>query len=188
MKKKNIAVFVGSLRKESFNKKLAQYVMDNASKDLNFQLIDISRLPMYNQDLDKNPPTEWTDMRNQVKEMDGLLFVTPEYNRSVPGVLKNAIDVASRPHGKNIFDKKPAAVISVTIGNTGAFGANHHLRQSLTTLNAPTLQQPEMYISHAEKLFNDKGELVDGKTQESIAKFSKAFNKWVTQHDYTEEL
>src|SRR5690242_19283047 len=110
---------------------------------------------MYNQDLDASPPKEWVDFKNRLSSFDGVIFVTPEYNRSIPGVLKNAIDVASRPYGKSAWDGKPAAVISVSPGSIGGFGANHHLRQSLVFINMPVMQQPEAYIGGASKIFDD---------------------------------
>src|SRR5215469_14409514 len=137
-----VVVFVGSLRKESFNRKIVNAMIALNSAPLKWKFAEIGNLPLYNQDLDENPPKEWLALRDEVRKADAVLFVTPEYNRSVPGVLKNAIDIASRPYGKNTFDGKPAAVISVSPGAIGGFGANHHLRQSLMYLNLPMMQQP----------------------------------------------
>ena len=146
-----IGVLVGSLRKESFNRKVAKELESLAPSSLTFDFIEIAHLPLYNQDLDdeNKPSKEWIDFRKQVKQCDAILFCTPEYNRSVPGVLKNAIDVGSRPYGESVWEKKPAAVISVSVGAIGGFGANHHLRQSLVFLDMPCMQQPETYIGQA---------------------------------------
>lgn len=146
---------------------------------LTFEEIDISKVGHYNQDLDGNEPAEWLELRAKIKSADAVLFVTPEYNRSVPGVLKNAIDIASRPYGKSAFDGKPAAVISNSPGNIGGFGANHHLRQMLAFLNMPTLQQPEMYLSGVGGWFDDAGEIKDAKTREFLAGFAKRFADWI---------
>ena len=140
MTQKKIAVFVGSLRKESFNRKMAKALIGLAPESLQLEIVEIGGLPLYDQDLDDEgrPPSAWTAFREQVKSFDGFLFVTPEYNRSVPAVLKNALDVGSRPYGKSIWGGKPGAVMSVSPGAIGGFGANHHLRQSLVFLNVPT--------------------------------------------------
>ena len=128
MKSKTIAVLVGSIRKESITLKTAKALISFAPKSLTFEILDISRLQHYNQDLEDSPPVEWAEFRQHLSGFDGVLFVTPEYNRSVPGVLKNAIDVGSRPKEKNAWSGKPAAVVSVAPGNLSGFGANHHLR------------------------------------------------------------
>lgn len=178
---KQIAVFVGSLRKESFNKKMAKVLIKLAPKSLSLKIIDIGQLPLYNQDLDdeNNPPAAWTQFREQVKDCDGILFVTPEYNRSVPGVLKNAIDVGSRPYGKSVWTKKPAAVISVSPGVIGGFGANHHLRQSMVFLDVPVLQQPEAYVGQAGQLFQPNGDIANEDTKKFLQKFISTYADWV---------
>ena len=142
MKKYDIAVLVGSLRKESFNLKLAKTLMAIAPESLTLELLEIGDLPLYYEDSDANPPEKYRAFRERIKRSDGVLFVTPEYNRSVPAVLKNAIDVGSRPYGKNSWDGKPGAVVSASISSLGGFGANHHLRQSLVFVNVPTMAQP----------------------------------------------
>jgi chromate reductase len=129
--------------------------------------------------LDETPPASWTDFRDRLKGFDGVLFVTPEYNRSVPAVLKNALDVGSRPYGKSAWDGKPGAVVSVSPGHLGGFGANHHLRQSLVFLNVPAMTQPEAYIGDAMKLFDDNGNLASESSQEFARKFMVAFSAWV---------
>ncbi len=179
MAQKKIAVFVGSLRKESFNRKMAKALMTLAPHSLNLEIVEIGGLPLYNQDLEDNPPAAWVEFRERMQKFDGVLFVTPEYNRSVPGGLKNAIDVGSRPYGKSVWDGKPGAVVSVSPGAIGGFGANHHLRQSLVFLNMPALQQPEAYIGNAANLFDESGNLVNESTREFAAKFMNAFAAWV---------
>jgi chromate reductase len=156
MKQKRIAVLVGSLRKASFNRKMAKALISLAPEPQMLEIIEIGGLPLYDQDYDDEgrPPAAWTTFREHIKSFDGFLFVTPEYNRSVPAVLKNALDVGSRPYGKSIWGEKPGAVISVSPGAIGGFGANHHLRQSLVFLNVPTMQQPEAYIGNAANLFD----------------------------------
>jgi chromate reductase len=181
MGQKKIAVLVGSLRKESFNRKMAKALIKLSPDSLNLEIIEIGGLPLYNQDLDDtgNPPAGWTEFRERLKKFDGVLFVTPEYNRSVPGVLKNAIDVGSRPYGKSVWDGKPGAVMSVSPGAIGGFGSNHHLRQSLVFLNVPAMQQPEAYVGHAADLFDESGNLSNEATREFAAKFMNAFAAWV---------
>jgi len=179
MKKYKIAVIVGSLRKESFNLKTANALIGLAPESLSLEIINIADLPMFNQDLEATPPNEWVVFREQIIAADGLLFITPEYNRSMPGVLKNAIDVGSRPYGQNSWDGKPGAVVSVSIGNISGFGANHHLRQSLTFVNVPAMAQPEAYIGGAAELFDDKGKLTNDSTKEFLTSFMESFEKWV---------
>lgn len=179
MKKYKIAVIVGSLRKESFNLKTAKAMMDMAPDSLEMNLLDISGLPWFNEDLEDNPPKEWETLRENIRKADGLLFLTPEYNRSVPGVMKNALDIGSRPYGENSWDGKPAAIVSVSIGDISGFGANHHLRQSLTFVNVPTMAQPEAYIGGAAALFDDKGNLIDDSTKDFLNDYLAAFEKWV---------
>src|ERR1700741_1927438 len=140
---RDVAVMVGSLRKGSINRKVATALRELAPASLKLEIIEIGHLPLYNQDQDAKPPAEWTAFRQRIKDADAILFVTPEYNRSVPAPLKNAIDVGSRPYGQNAWSGKPAAIVSAAPGPTGAFGANHHLRQSLVFLNVPAMQQPE---------------------------------------------
>ena len=178
---KKIAVIVGSLRKESFNRKMAHEIISLAPSSLKLQIIEIGDLPLYNQDLDdeNRPPVAWTQFREQIKACQGILFVTPEYNRSVPGVLKNAIDVGSRPYGQSVWGKKPGAVISVSPGAIGGFGANHHLRQSFVFLDIPILQQPETYIGGAGDLFDSQGKIKKEETLKFIKKFIEVYAAWV---------
>jgi chromate reductase len=178
---KKIAVFIGSLRKDSFNRKMANNLIRLAPPSLKLEIVEIGHLSMYNQDLDEDPPQQWREFRQCVQSYDGVLFVTPEYNRSVPGVLKNAIDVGSRPYGQSSWDGKPGAVISVSPGALGGFGANHHLRQSLVFLNVPVMQQPEAYIGNAGQLFDEKGALAKAETREFVSGFLEAFAEWVAK-------
>jgi chromate reductase len=181
MDKINIGVLTGSLRRESFSKKTGLYVAGLLPEDFTAKWIDLSGLPLYNQDYDDdgNPPREWQVFRQEIKALDGFLFVTPEYNRSITPALKNALDVASRPFGKNAWDGKPGAIISVSTGKLGAFGANHHLRQPMVFLNIPLLQQPEVYLSNIAGLFNDSGEMIDQSAKDFLRTFAGAFARWV---------
>lgn len=177
---RDIAVLVGSLRKESFNRKMAHALIELAPPELKLEIVEIGQLPLYNQDLDgADPPAPWVAFRNRVRPVHGVLFVTPEYNRSVPGVLKNAIDVGSRPYGSSVWDKKPAGIVSVSPGAIGGFGANHHLRQSLVFLNMPPLQMPEAYIGGADKLFDASGRLTVSSPREFLGRYLQAFAAWV---------
>lgn len=178
-----VAVLVGSLRKESFTRKVANAIAAVAPPLLEFSHVDIGSLPLYNQDLDTDsPPAAWSAFRDAVRPADALLFATPEYNRSVPGVLKNAIDVGSRPYGKSVFDRKPGAVVSVSPGAIGGYGANHHLRQSLVFLNVPAMQQPEAYVGGADKLFDAAGNVTNDGTRQFLAKFAAAFATWIERN------
>jgi chromate reductase len=176
---RTVAVLVGSLRKESFNRKTAEALARLAPETLKLEILEIGHLPLYNQDLDEDPPSEWEDFRQRAKAAEAVLFVTPEYNRSVPGVLKNAIDVGSRPYGSSAWDGKPGAVISVSPGAIGGFGANHHLRQSLVFLNVPVLQQPEAYLGGAGDFFDEKGELKNDGARKFLTQFITAYAAWV---------
>jgi chromate reductase len=179
---RNVAVLVGSLRQGSFSRKLAKALPTSAPASLKLEIVEIGQLPLYNQDDDAHPPAPSAAFKQKVASADAFLFVTPEYNRSVPGVLKNAIDIASRPYGKSAWEGKPAAVISVSPGAIGAFGANHHLRQSLVFLNVPTMAQPEAYIGGAGDLFDDAGALKKPETREFIEKFLAAFAAWIERN------
>jgi chromate reductase len=179
---RDVAVFVGSLRKESFNRKLATALIAMAPAPLKLEIVEIRQLPLYNQDDDANPPAASVAFKERVQKADAVLFVTPEYNRSVPGVLKNAIDIASRPYGKSAWNGKPGAVISLSPGAIGAYGANHHLRQSLVFLNVPAMPQPEAYIGNAAKLFDDGGKLTDVTVREFLSKFLQAFAQWIERN------
>jgi chromate reductase len=179
----DIAVLVGSLRKASFSRRTAQALMQIAPPSLKMEIVEISDLPLYNQDLDEGesaPPAAWTAFRERIRRADGLLFITPEYNRSVPSVLKNAIDVGSRPYGKSAWaGGKPGAVISVSPGAIGGFGANHHLRQSLVFLDVLPMQQPEAYLGGVAKWFDDAGKLQDESARKFLQTIIDAYAAWV---------
>ena len=175
----NIAAVVGSLRKESFNKKLMHALDKLNHPNIKFSILNIEEIPLFNQDNERPLPAKVAHFKNEITQADGVLFVTPEYNRSVPGVLKNAIDIGSRPYGQSVWDGKPGAIMSVSPSAMGGFGANHHLRQALVFLNIPILQQPEAYIGKAAELFNDKGEFVSEDTKKFAQKFMEAFDKWI---------
>ena len=175
----NIVVIVGSLRKESFTLKIANALARLAPATLKLDVVTLHDISFFNQDLEAAPPADWLAFRDKLQKSNGVLFVTPEYNRSIPGVLKNAIDVGSRPGGKSVWDGKPSAVMSVSPGRIGGFGANHHLRQSLVAVNVPTMQQPEAYIGNAAKLFDGAGSLIDDSIREFAVKYMNAFAAWV---------
>jgi len=179
---RKIGVIVGSLRKGSFNRLTARALIGLAPEQLKFEVIEIGQLPLYNQDEDANPPAAWTAFRDTVRAQDAILFVTPEYNRSVPGALKNAIDVGSRPYGKSAWQGKPSAIVSVSPGALGAFGANHHLRQALVFLDMPCMAQPEAYVGNAAHLFAPDGSLGNDGTREFLRKFMQAFAAWVERN------
>ncbi|MDR3507350.1 MAG: NAD(P)H-dependent oxidoreductase [Caulobacteraceae bacterium] len=175
----SVAVIVGSLRAASLSRKVAHALIGLAPEGLDLKIIEIGDLALYNEELEASPPAPWTRFRDEMKAVSAVLFVTPEYNRSVPGALKNALDVGSRPYGQSIWGGKPGAIVSVSPGAMGAFGANHHLRQSLVFLDVPTLQQPEAYVGHAGALFDDQDNLTNEGTKGFLGGFMKAFGAWV---------
>ena len=176
----DIAVIVGSLRKESWTRKLAKAAMPLAPESLACRLVEIGDLALYNEDLDLGtPPAPWTTFRQEIAEADGILFATPEYNRSISACIKNAIDVGSRPEGKNLWTGKPAAVISVTPYSLGGMAANLALRQCLIFTNLPVMQQPEAYIGEVAKLLDDKGQLTSDGTKKFLTNFMARFADWV---------
>ncbi|WP_354673335.1 NADPH-dependent FMN reductase [Cupriavidus alkaliphilus] len=179
---RDVVVLVGSLRKESYNRKLAKALIALAPAQLRPEIVEIGNLELYNQDLDDKPTQAWTAFRDRIRRADAVLFVTPEYNRSVPAPLKNAIDVGSRPYGSSVWDGKPGAIISASPGAIGGFGANHHLRQSLVFLNIPILQQPEAYISGVDKLFDEQGGIANESTKGFLGKFMATFGAWIERN------
>ncbi|WP_449431882.1 NADPH-dependent FMN reductase [Pseudomonas putida] len=174
----SVAVVVGSLRKDSYNRKVARALSELAPSSLALKIIEIDDLALYNEDSEATAPEPWKRFRDEIRRSDAVLFVTPEYNRSVPGCLKNAIDVGSRPYGQSAWSGKPAAVVSVSPGAIGGFGANHSLRQSLVFLDMPCMQMPEAYIGGAASLFEDSGKLND-KTRSFLQAFIDKFASWV---------
>jgi chromate reductase len=179
---RKVAVVVGSLRKESFSRKLAKAIAATAPAHLSFDFVEIGQLQHFNQDLEATPTAEWTAFRDRIKAADAVLFVTPEYNRGVPGVLKNAIDVGSRPYGSSVWNGKPAAVVSNSPGAIGGFGAYHQLRQSLVFLNMPTVNQPETYVGGVGAMFDEAGELTNEATREFLTGFGKVFAEGIEKH------
>jgi chromate reductase, NAD(P)H dehydrogenase (quinone) len=180
MSRHRIAIVVGSLRKDSINRKVARSICAFASDKLDCSIVEIGSLPLYDQDSDASPPPEYVRFRKAIAAADGVLFCTPEYNRGVPGVLKNAIDVGSRPYGASVWDKKPAAIVSASPGGIGGFGANHQLRQACVFLNMPVMQQPEAYLGHVtDDSFEADGCLKDGPLKSLIMTLAGAFADWV---------
>ncbi len=185
MPAKKIAVIIGSLRKQSYTRKIAHELIALAPPSLQFDIVEIGELAMYNQDLEENgavAPQAWTQFRQRVKEADGVLFLTPEYNRSMPGCLKNALDVGSRPYGSSVWSGKPGAIVSVSPGAIGGFGANHALRQCMVFLDVPLLQQPEAYVGNVAHLLGADGKLNNDTTKQLLSKFAQAYAAWVEQH------
>lgn len=179
---KKIGVLIGSLRKESFNRKVAEELIALAPVSLKLEIINIDNLSLYNQDLDGKEPAAWLEFRKQIKSCDGLLICTPEYNRSVPGVLKNALDIGSRPYGHSVWAKKPVGVVSVSVSALGGFGANHHLRQTFAYLDMPCMAQPEAYIGNAASLFDENGKMKSESTIKFLQNYINAFSTWVERH------
>jgi len=177
---KVIGILVGSLRKESFSKKVSKVILAMAPKGFKFKIIYLADLPIYNQDFDDDNevPKAVTLFREEIAKVEGIIFITPEYNRSVPAVLKNALDIGSRPNGESVWNSKPAAVISNSPGNLSGFGANHHLRQSLVFLNMPTMQQPEVYLHKVHELFDESGNLKEDSTKQHLQKAVDAYILW----------
>jgi len=182
MANKKIAIVVGSLRKDSFSGKIAKTMIGLAQGKLDMEIVEIRDLPIYNQDDDtETPPPAFTAFRDSIRAADGVLFITPEYNRSVPGALKNAIDVGSRPYGKAAWADKPCAIVSQSPGALGGFGANHHLRQMLPFLNMPAMPAPEAYLGGIATKF-DGDKLTDDGLRDFLQTFVDAFAGWVDKH------
>ena len=180
MARHKIAILVGSLRKDSINRKVGKSICAFAGEMLDCEIVEIGDLPLYNADLDTNPPEAWVRFRQKIAAADGVLFVSPEYNRGIPGGLKNAIDVGSRPYGQSVFDKKPAAIVTASPGAIGGFGSNHQIRQAGVFLNMPVMQQPEAYFSHvSEDSFDESGCLKPGPLKDLIMVIASSFANWV---------
>jgi chromate reductase len=180
MDKHNIAIIVGSLRKQSVNRKIARTMCAIRDDHLDCTIVEIGDLPLFNQDIEASPPAEWLRFREQIAAVDGILFVTPEYNRGIPGALKNAIDVGSRPYGKSVFARKPAAIVTASPGGIGGFGCNHQLRQCCVFLDMPVMQQPEAYLGHVtDDSFDADGQLKDGPLKDVVTRLAHAFADWV---------
>ena len=180
MDRHKIAIIVGSLRKDSVNRKVAQSICAIRDDSLDCTIVEIGDLRLFNQDIEGSPPPAWIRFREQIAAVDGVLFVTPEYNRGIPGALKNAIDVGSRPYGQSVFAKKPAAIVTASPGGIGGFGCNHQLRQCCVFLDMPVIQQPEAYLGHVTAdSFDADGELKDGPLKDVVTKLAHAFAGWV---------
>jgi chromate reductase len=180
MDRYKIAIVVGSLRKDSINRKIARSLCAMAHERLDCDIVPIGDLALYNQESDSDPPEQYVRFREAIAAADGVLFVTPEYNRGVPGVLKNAIDVGSRPYGKSVWNQKPAAIVSASPGMIGGFGANHQLRQACVFLNMPVMQQPEAYLGNvSDDSFDGDGCLKEGPLKDVVTRLAHAFHDWV---------
>jgi len=182
MSEYRIAVVVGSLRRESFNRKLAHALIKLGPQEFSFEHLTISDLPLYNQDDDANPAEPVKRLKGEIAEAQGLLFVTPEYNRSMPGVLKNALDHASRPYGQNAWAGKPAGVIGASIGSIGTAIAQQHLRNSLAYLDVPTLGQPEAFIHVKEGLFDEAGNIGNEDSKKFLQNWMDQYVEWVIKY------
>lgn len=183
----DVVALVGSLREASYTRALVGALAAIAPPALRIEVVEIGELPLYNADHEAAPPAAWRVFRERVLAADAVLFATPEYNRSIPGCLKNAIDVGSRPWGHSVWAGKPAAVISASPGAMGGFGANHHLRQCLVTLDMPTLQQPEFYLAHVDTMLDGAGLVTEAATRDFCLRFLSAFGAWISRHTNTLE-
>jgi chromate reductase len=179
MTRYSIAVVVGSLRQDSINRKLARAVEQLAPPELSFKYLEIGDLPLYNQDNDPNPPAAVQRLKSEIASAQGLIFVTPEYNRSIPGVLKNALDNASRPYGQNAWAGKPAGIVGASIGNIGSAVAQQHLRTVLAYLDVPTLGQPEVYLTVQEGFFDGSGQVANEGTRKFLQQWAERYLAWV---------
>jgi chromate reductase len=177
-----IAVIIGSLRKDSFNRKLGLALAHLAPENFTFEHVEIGDLPLYNQDDDGQQSEPVKRLKTEISNAQGLLFITPEYNRSIPGVLKNAIDQASRPYGQSAWGGKPAGVIGVSVGAIGTALAQQHLRNVLAYLDVPTLGQPEAFIQNKDDLFDDKGHIGNEGTQKFLQTWVDKYVAWVKTH------
>ncbi len=184
MEKTVIGILVGSARRASFSKHLAQTIVSYLPQDIEALFLDIENLPLFNQDYDddNNIPESWLEFRGTMKRLDGFLIVTPEYNRSIPPILKNAIDISSRPMGHSPWDGLPGGVISVTPGKLGGYGAQQHLRQVLTCLNANVMQRPETYIGEVMDIWDDTGKVANPKTEAFLQSIATSLVQWIQRN------
>jgi len=178
-----VSALLGSLRHGSYSKRLALTLGEVAPPGMTVEILELGDLPIFNEDLETDtPPPSWVRFRQSIRSSDALLFITPEYNRSIPAVLKNAIDVGSSPFGQSVWDNKPGAIVSFSIGAMGGFGANHHLRQALVFTNVPVMSQPEAYIGGVDTLFDGDGDMPDGAARTFLRQFMAAFLTWTATH------
>jgi chromate reductase len=176
---RNIAVLIGSLRKDSISVSLARALKNVVPPNLALEIVPIGDMPFYNPDLEEKAPASWLNFRHAVAQSDAILFITPEYNRSVPAVLKNAIDVGSRPYGMSVWNGKPAAIITLSPGTLGGFGANHHLRQSLVCLNVRAMPAPEIYLAGGNELLDEDGAIKRKESEAFLSDAMKKFSDWI---------
>ena len=169
----------GSLRRQSYNKSALRVAQQLCPEGAKLEVFDLAGIPPFNQDDERNAPPRVAEFKQRIRAADAILIATPEYNYGVPGVLKNAIDVGSRPYGQSVWSKKPAAVISNSPGNIGGFGANQHLRQCFVFLDMPILQQPEAYVANVAKLLGDDGRITADESREFLTKLMQAFAAWI---------
>lgn len=181
MKTPKIVTLLGGISQGSLNKKLFHAVRSEIGAEAEFILADISHLPYFSQDLENDPPDSVEAFKDLIRHADAVLFITPEYNRSIPGVLKNAIDWCTRPYPHNLWQKIPVAMMGASSGNTGTFGAQNHLRAILNYLNAYILNRPEFYLN-GSKVFDEEGNLIDENTRNHIRKFWEAFKEWIARN------
>jgi chromate reductase len=179
----NIVVIVGSLRKEGFTIKIAKALAKLAPDTLKLDVTTLHDISFFNQDLEANPPADWLAFRDKLQKSDGVIIVTPEYNRSIPGVLKNAIDVASRPYGKSSFNGKPTGIVSNSPGQLGGVSAAKHLQNIMPGISGPILQQPEIYLNAVGDGFDDKGELTKEALQKVLKPYIDAYAAFVEKHN-----
>jgi len=177
-----IAVIVGSLRRDSINRKLANALSKLAKSGTEFSVVKIDDIPLFNQDLEPSPPASVTRLKKDIESADGVLIVTPEYNRSIPGVLKNAIDWASRPYGKNSFDGKPTAALGTSQGAVGTAAGQQHLRSILAYLNVLLMGQPEGYIVYKTDMVDEQGHVADESVRKFLQLYTDKFVEWVERH------
>src|SRR5476651_399378 len=182
MPARRVAVIIGSLRKDAFTRRVAHALQQLQPAGLALEIVEIRDLALYNPDSEESPPAAWVAFRDSVRACDTVIFVTPEYNRSIPGGLKNAIDVGSRPYGKSVWSGKPCGVVSASPGALGGFGANHHLRQCFVFLDMPILPQPEMYVGSVDKLVEPGGKVTSDATRELFTKFLSTFASWIERN------
>ncbi len=178
MEKIKIGLLIGSNRTGAYSKSVANCLVGFMPEKYEVHVLKISHLPLYNQDYDANYPPEYVTFKEEVEAMDAILIVTPEHNRSIPALLKNALDIASRPAGKSVWSRKPTGIVSLSIGPVGGFGSNHHLRQVLTLLDMPTLQQPECYLGQIQDSIED-GIVTNKRTLSFLKSYIEAYTQWV---------
>lgn len=183
MSKKKIGIILGSLRKGAYSRCVANCLIENAPESLELKIIGIGDLPLYNQDFDADYPAPYLKFKEEVKAVDGLIFITPEHNRSIPAALKNALDVGSRPWGQSVWSGKPGAIISLSPGALSGFGANHHLRQPCSFLNIYMMSSPECYLGGIDKGIDENGKLSCDKTVSFLNDFMTSYVKWINNFE-----